>query len=560
MLKFLPRLGPLLPILLLYACQQAPAATSDYAQLVTLAEQWRRFAAPPISDCLPDYSPATLSAKALLLAKFRARLAAIDSSAWSADQKVDRRLIEAEMNGLDFDLRVLRPWARDPSFYATLWGEQSDVPAHEGPGAAPVIDLFKYDYPLATADQKELTCLIGAVPALLAAAKTDLKDGNARDLWLYGGRAFKQQSALLAALAAGTLDMRTLDGTKRATLEGADPALLQAVEKARQATDAFAAWVAAEAPGKTGSSGVGKENYSWYQKNVHLVPYDWQTQVTLLERELERSHAALALEEFHNRALPPLTPADSWSAFKTLAAAKSKRIADFLIESGIAADRTIYRDALAAQQLDGYALPGQRNFFAETLAREPLGLYSHEYHWVELARLKNEPLPDAIRRTIPLSNIFDTRSEGLATAMEEILMQAGLYDDAPRGREIVLTMLANRAARGLASLYVQANQIDLKQAGQFHARWTPRGWSDPASDLVGFEQLLYLRQPGYGTSYITGKLQFDRLIADAAQQAESRGAPFELAAFFARFNQCGIMPFALIEQEMLAPPPRLGEE
>jgi hypothetical protein len=560
MLKFIARLKLLLPILVLCDWQASGAATSDYAQLVGLAEQWRQFAAPPISDCLPDYSPAALSAKALLLAKFRARLAAIDGSGWSVGEKVDRRLIEAEINGLDFDLRVLRPWARDPSFYATIWGEQSDVPAHEGPGAAPVIDLFKYTYPLATADQRELTCLIGAVPALLAAAKTNLKDGNARDLWLYGGRAFKQQSALLAALAAGTLDMRTLDGTRHATLEGADPALLQAVEKARQATDAFGAWVDAEAAGKTGPSGVGKEHYSWYQKYVHLVPYDWQAQVTLMERELERSHTALVLEEFRNRALPPLTPADSWSVFKILAAAKSKRIADFLIDSGIVADRNAYRDALAAQQLDGYALPGARNFFAETLAREPLGLYSHEYHWVELARLHYEPSGDEIRRTIPLSNIFDTRSEGLATAMEEILMQAGLYDDAPRGREIVLTMLANRAARGLASLYVQANQIDLAQAGQFHSRWTPRGWSDAASDLVGFEQLLYLRQPGYGTSYITGKLQFDRLIADAAQQAESRGEPFSLPGFFARFNQSGILPFALIEQEMLAPKPRLGEE
>src|SRR5256885_15068935 len=86
-----------------------------------------------------------------------------------------------------------------------------------------------------------------------------------------------------------------------------------------------------------------------------------------------------------------------------------------------------------------------------------------------------------------------SRSEGLATAMEETLMQAGLYDDNPRGREIVWIMLANRAARGLASLYVQANQMSLQQAGRFHAQWTPRGWSDPASDLVAFEQLLYLR-------------------------------------------------------------------
>ena len=116
--------------------------------------------------------------------------------------------------------------------------------------------------------------------------------------------------------------------------------------------------------------------------------------------------------------------------------------------------------------------------------------------------------------------MFDSRSEGLATAMEETLMQAGLYDDNPRGREVVWIMLANRAARGLASLYVQVNQLTLQQAGSFHAQWTPRGWSDPSSDLVAFEQLLYLRQPGYGTSYITGKLQFERLISEYAHERD----------------------------------------
>jgi len=163
--------------------------------------------------------------------------------------------------------------------------------------------------------------------------------------------------------------------------------------------------------------------------------------------------------------------------------------------------------------------------------------------------MKEEPNHSAIRRLPALYNMFDSRSEGLATAMEETLMQAGLYDDNPRGREIVWIMLANRAARGLASLYVQANQMSLQQAGRFHAQWTPRGWSDPASDLVGFEQLLYLRQPGYGTSYITGKLQFERLMSDYAQQQQGAGKPFSLGEFFARINAAGTIPFALVETE-----------
>src|SRR5205814_485656 len=108
--------------------------------------------------------------------------------------------------------------------------------------------------------------------------------------------------------------------------------------------------------------------------------------------------------------------------------------------------------------------------------REPLGLFSHDYHWIELARMKEEPNHSAIRRLPALYNMFDSRSEGLATAMEEALMQAGLYDDNPRGREIVWIMLANRAARGLASLYVQANQMSAVSA----RRYLPERTAGPA--------------------------------------------------------------------------------
>jgi hypothetical protein len=134
--------------------------------------------------------------------------------------------------------------------------------------------------------------------------------------------------------------------------------------------------------------------------------------------------------------------------------------------------------------------------------------------------------------------------------MEEIFMQAGLYDDIPHGRELVWIMLANRAARGLASLRVQANEIGLDEAGHFHAAWTPRGWSDVNSKLVGFEQLLYLRQPGYGPSYIVGKLQLDHLLALASHRADVEKRPFDNRTTFDAIFGSGIVPPAIIEDEM----------
>jgi len=92
--------------------------------------------------------------------------------------------------------------------------------------------------------------------------------------------------------------------------------------------------------------------------------------------------------------------------------------------------------------------------------------------------------------------------------------------------------------------------MTLDEAGKFHASWTPRGWSDATSDLVGFEQLLYLRQPGYGTSYVTGKLELDRLISDYAFMKEQKGEIFSLPEFFRDMNAAGVIPFSLISEEM----------
>ena len=534
------------------ATAQAPANTalsqSGHAQLVRLFADWRAFNHPRITRGQPDYSAAAMAARAKRLPEFRRRLAAIDRRGWIASQLVDYRLVEAEMNGFDFYHRVLRPWARDPGFYQTVFADMSDVPAHEGSSAEPNIDLWTFTYPLSPADDARLTELLSAIPAMLADAKVNLAGSKAHDLWAYGDRAFNEQADALAALEAGTLVMHDLGGNRTATLDGTSPALRKAVRDARLATEQFAAWVKGEAPRRAGPSGVGKANYNWYLKNVLLNPYDFDAQKVLLQRELDRSLASLRLEEVRNRNAPPIAEITDPAAYRAMAEQRTAKIYSLLTDAGFIADRPWYRAALAAQT-GTYTPPAQRNFFTHVTALDPMPLLSHSTHWIELARLRNEPHLSPIRQQAPLFNIYADRSEGFATAMEELVMQAGLYDDIPHGRELVWIMLANRAARGLASLRVQANEIGLDEAGRFHAAWTPRGWSDASSRLVGFEQLLYLRQPGYGPSYIIGKIQLDQLLANASHRAEIEKRPFVSKDAFAAILNSGIVPPALIEAE-----------
>ena len=138
----------------------------------------------------------------------------------------------------------------------------------------------------------------------------------------------------------------------------------------------------------------------------------------------------------------------------------------------------------------------KRNFFWITAHYDPKHLYSHFYHWFELARMDQEPHKNPLRKDTMLYDIFDFRNEGLATAVEEMFMQAGLYEENPRSCEIVYILIPQRAARGLGSLYAHANMMSMEEAVKIHSEYTPRGWMKIEKELLIFEQHLYLRQPG----------------------------------------------------------------
>ena len=129
-------------------------------------------------------------------------------------------------------------------------------------------------------------------------------------------------------------------------------------------------------------------------------------------------------------------------------------------------------------------------------------------------------------------------------------MHAGLYEDNPRAREIVYILIAQRAARGLGSLYAHANEMTMEEAGGIHSNWTPRGWMKTEKDLLIFEQHLYLRQPGYGSSYITGKYLLESALAEYARVQEGEEEPFRMKAFFDQLNAIGNIPMSLGHWQM----------
>ncbi len=508
---------------------------AGYEELPGLFMEWRAFEEPPMAAGAPDYTVSTFKKRQPDFEKLQQHLLSLDTTGWPVDQQADWMILWAEMNGYDFNQRILQPWARDPAFYTSVWTERSDVPAHEGPAHHRLTELWMYTYPLSESGRKRMLADLSIIPPLQEQAKKNLT-GNAKDLWITGIRSIHNQSEDLQNL----LDSA---GVKQ------DAELAKAIDKAQRSTDDFAGWLEAQAASKTGPSGLGKESYSWYQQNVHLVPLTWDQEVMLMKRELARAWSALKLEEHRNQHLPPLTAANSTELYADLANTAADSLLAFLDREDIVTVKPYFEPALK-KHLGSFVPAERRNFFLISAHYDPRPLFSHFYHWFELARMDIEPHPNPIRRVPLLYNIFDSRNEGMATAVEEMFLQAGMYDKHPRAREIVYILLAQRAARGLGSLYAHANEMTMEEAGGIHAAYTPRGWMKTEKDLQIFEQHLYLRQPGYGTSYLTGKYLMESAMATMARQKELKGEPFVLKDFFDEMNRIGCIPASLAIWEL----------
>ena len=368
-------------ILALAACQQkvtepAIPPASSYQELVALFNDWRAFENPPKKDGAPDYTKETFQNRHSDFQFLQKRLLAFDTTGWPIPEKADWMIVWAEMNGYDFNYRVLKPWERDPAFYKAVWMYRSDVPAHEGPTHHATTEVWTYDFPLDPQSREKFLSELKVIVPLNKQARQNLT-GNAKDLWIAGIREIQFQSEELASLLE-------LPGVAE------DNEIVATIHESIQSTNELVEWLKAESSKKTGPSGIGKENYTWYQQNVHLVPLTWEDEVMILKRELARAWSTLKLEEHRNRNLPPISPADSPEAYDQLADAGATSLIRFLDEQDIVTVKDYFDPALR-EHLGGFVPADRRNFFWITAHNDPRPLYSHFYHWFELARMDTEP-------------------------------------------------------------------------------------------------------------------------------------------------------------------------
>ena len=503
--------------------------TSKYENLTSLFKEWREFQKPKMIDGVPDYTAVAMKEQRSGLEKLKSRLAAIDCSAWPVSQQVDYHLVRAEMNGLEFDHRVLRPWSRNPCFYLVI-SRLAPQMFQEGPWFYGTLGTRNLKFPLPDKDIAELRMKLRDIPKILEQAKGNLTE-EAKDLWFLG---IKQK----------TKELGVLENLMK-QLAQHHPDLVPDAEQAETAMHDFRSWLEKKQSRMTAPSGIGVENYNWYLKNVQLVPYTWQDELLIVERELNRALTSLKLEENRNRKLPKLEPVASDEEHRRRFLEAANYYIEFLRNEEIF---TVADYMHVGLEIGPFVPPTSvRDFFTHIEYRDSLPMRCHGAHTLDELRVEHDPNPSPIRRDTLLYNIWAFRGEGLATGMEEMMMHAGLHDKrSPRVRELIYILLANRAARAIGGLKMQSSELTVEDAVKFAVEWTPNGWL-PESLTIWYDEQLYLQQPGYGESYVVGKVQIERLLADRAHQL---GEKFSLKQFMDEFHAAGKIPVALTRWEM----------
>jgi len=328
--------------------QKQTYQSNSYDDLVSLFHKWRTFENPPKLEGAPDYTKTTFDKRWPKFKELQRQLKGIDTTNWSIENQVDWMIVWAEMNGYDFNHHILKPWVRDPAFYKSIWEYKSDVPAHEGPTHHGTTELWTYTFPLSSEERERFISDLKVIPPLNNQAKQNLT-ANAKDLWITGIRDIKNQSNVLTQL-------KEKEGLK------SDSEIVSLINKAISSTDAFVIWLQDEAKSKTGPSGIGKDNYTWYLQNVHLVPITWDDEVMILKRELARAWTALKLEEHRNRNLPKLVAVSTPKAYDKMADEAAKSLIDFLDTQEIVTVKP-YFDSALREHLGEFVPKEKRNFF-----------------------------------------------------------------------------------------------------------------------------------------------------------------------------------------------------
>ncbi len=543
----------LVALLLLSTLSFSQTKTDPLNHLASDFWAWRAQYRPFTGDDVPrmehtggvrDWSAASIAKQRTDLAEFERRWKMMNAGVWPVAQQVDYRLIGSAIARVRWELEVNPRWQRDPMFYV-----EQTVTAMEEELLAPP--------PFKEARSQEIVIRAQNIPSILEQGKANLRP-----------------IAPFAQLAIGSLadiDVR-LQGVERgvAPLLANDEQRSQfhlAMTKAAAALVAYREWLKQNLPGMRHDFALGANAYRFFLRKVALLPYTPEQLLVMARQDFDRVLAFESYEQQRDLRAPELKIAASTDEEMARGTRDEERVRQYLVAHQIlSVPSDLPHWTLRAMpeylvplegfgEIDDFSSVSRPNadgirwlvppsdhlpYFFRAYALDTRTTGVHEGvpgHFFQLSLARRNP--DSIRR-----QYYDSvANEGIGFYAEEMMLQAGLYDDTPRTRQIIYNFARLRALRVEADVKLALGEFTIEQAADYLERTVPMDRKTAQGEAADFATA-----PGLAIGYEIGKLQIERMLADRRLQL---GEKFSLRDFHDYLWSNGNVPFSLQRWELL---------
>jgi uncharacterized protein (DUF885 family) len=530
------------------------ANSQTQADLDKLADDfwtWRARYAPVTGDDvnrmerpggMREWSRASINQRRKNLERFEATWKRIDPSTWPISKQIDYKLMGSALSRVRWELDFNPRWKRDPNFYIeqtlTALAEALTIPA-----------------PYDEARSREILTRVENIPPILQ----------------QGAENLEKPPAPFATVAINNLDgIRERLRKMASSLGGSttvDPEKLNsACERATDALEKFQQQLKQKLPGLPQQTALGRDAYIWFLRHVALMPFTPEELLAMGRQEWNRAVAFESFEKNRNKDVPPLKIVDNTDKWIRDAAEKELSIRKFLVERGILSvpdwvqhytlrPTPEYLRILGFGENDDFTGPSRLNencvryvpepsdklgYFWRATAMDPRPITVHEGipgHYFQLCLSWKHD--DPIRR-----QYYDSgANEGIGFYAEEMMLQAGLFDDSPHTREIIYNFMRLRALRVEVDVKLALGEFTLEQAAKYLHEKVPMDEQTARQEAIAFST-----GPGQAITYQIGKLQIMKFLADARMQ---QGEKFNVRAFHDFVWKNGNVPIALQQWELL---------
>ena len=261
--------------------------------------------------------------------------------------------------------------------------------------------------------------------------------------------------------------------------------------------EGYRSWLEQRLPTMSNNVAVGRDAYLFFLKHVAVLPYTPEQLKTMGRQEWERAVSFETYEKNRNSKLPELTLAKDQAAQIAREKQQEQEIRDLLEQKNIltvpawvqhyrnlpypaylmpissfgVADDLTSPARLNDEATSYIKTPSpDRGYFDLSTARDPRGIVVHEgipghYFQKIMSWTNDEP--------IRVTYYDSSANEGIGFYAEEMMLQAGLFDDSPRSREIIYNFMRFRALRVEVEVKLSTGEFTIDQAADYSMKTVP---------------------------------------------------------------------------------------